>query len=66
MVAKITITDQDITEYFNQNRAQFNVSETQFRLSQIVVTARKDPQIRNRKNDDATTDAEAKRKAVAI
>ncbi len=66
VVAKITITEQDITNYFNQNRAQFNVSETQFRLAQIVVTARKDPQIRNRKNDDATTDAEARRKANAI
>jgi peptidyl-prolyl cis-trans isomerase SurA len=66
VVAKITITEQDITDYFNQNRAQFNVSETQFRLAQIVVTSRKDPLIRNRKNDDATTDAEARRKINAI
>jgi peptidyl-prolyl cis-trans isomerase SurA len=64
--SKISITDQDITDYFNQNRAQFNVSETEYRIAQIVITPKKDPQIRNRKNDDATTDAEAKRKAAAI
>jgi peptidyl-prolyl cis-trans isomerase SurA len=66
VAAKITVTDQDIADYFNQNRAQFNVSETQYKLAQILVTPRKDPQISNRKNDDATTDAEAKRKAAAL
>jgi peptidyl-prolyl cis-trans isomerase SurA len=66
VVNKINITDQDVTDYFNQNRAQFNVAETQYRIAQIIVTPRKDPQIRNRKNDDATTDAEAKRKIAAL
>jgi peptidyl-prolyl cis-trans isomerase SurA len=66
VASKIAVTDQDIADYFNQNRAQFNVSETQYSLAQILVTPRKDPQVRNRKNDDATTDAEAKRKAAAI
>lgn len=64
--SKITVTDQEITDYFNQNRAQFNVSETQYRIAQIVVTPRKDAQIRNRKNDDATNDAEAHRKLAAL
>ena len=64
--SKITVTDQEITDYFNQNRAQFNVSETQYRIAQIVVTPRKDAQIRNRKNDDATNDAEARRKVAAL
>lgn len=66
VASKITVTDQDITDYFNQNRAQFNVSEPQYSLAQILVTPRKDQQIRNRKNDDATTDAEAHRKANAL
>jgi peptidyl-prolyl cis-trans isomerase SurA len=66
VVAKITVTDQDIADYFNANRPQFNVSETQYNLAQILVTPRKDPQVANRKNDDATTDAEAKRKAAAL
>lgn len=66
VVAKIAVTDQDIQDFYNQNRAQFNVTETQYRIAQIVVTPHKDPGLRNRKNDDATTDAEAKRKAAAL
>jgi peptidyl-prolyl cis-trans isomerase SurA len=66
VIAKIAVTDQDVTDFYNQNRAQFNVTETQYRIAQIVVTPHKDPGLRNRKNDDATTDAEAKRKAAAL
>ncbi len=66
VVSKISITDQDVAEFYNQNRAQFNVAEPQYRIAQIVVTPRKDPQVRNRKNDDATTDAEARRKCAAL
>src|ERR1700730_16856346 len=66
VVAKIAVTDQDVQDFYTQNHAQFNVSEPQFRLAQIVVTPHKDAQLRNRKNDDATTDAEARRKAAAL
>src|ERR1700683_5349415 len=66
VVAKITITDQDVTDFYNANRAQFNVAEPQYRIAQIVVTPRKEPQIRNRKNDDATNEAEAQRKVKML
>ena len=66
VVSKISITDQDVAEFYNQNRPQFNVAEPQYRVAQIVVTPRKDPQVRNRKNDDATTDAEARRKCALL
>jgi peptidyl-prolyl cis-trans isomerase SurA len=66
IISKITITDQDVADFYNQNRAQFDVTETQYRLAQIVITPRKDPGLRNRKNDDATTNAEARRKAAAL
>jgi peptidyl-prolyl cis-trans isomerase SurA len=62
VVAKIAITDQDVTDFYNANKAQFNVAEAQYRVAQIVVTPRKEPQTRNRKNDDATNEAEAQRK----
>ena len=62
VVAKISITDQDVVDFYNSNKAQFNVAEPQYRIAQIVVTPRKEPQIRNRKNDDATNEAEAQRK----
>jgi len=66
VVGKISITDQDITDFYNQNRAQFNVAEAQYRIAQILVTPHKDPQLHNRKNDDATTDVEARRKSAAL
>jgi len=66
VAAKITITDQDVTDFYNANLNQFNVAEPQYRISQIVITPRKDPQVRNRKNDDATNEAEAQRKAKMI
>jgi peptidyl-prolyl cis-trans isomerase SurA len=66
VVAKIKVTDQDVQDFYNQNRAQFNVTEPQYRIAQIVVTSHKDLGLRNRKNDDATTDPEARRKIAAL
>lgn len=66
VVAKISITDQDVSAFYTQNRPQFNVAEAQYRVAQILVTPHKDPQLHNRKNDDATTDVEARRKSAAL
>jgi peptidyl-prolyl cis-trans isomerase SurA len=66
VVAKISITDQDVADFFNQNRAQFNVTEPQYRVAQIWITPQRDPRVHNRKNDDAATPEEAKRKAAAL
>ena len=38
VVAKISITDQDVTDFYQKNRSQFNVAEPQFHIAQIVVT----------------------------
>src|SRR5256886_147227 len=66
VVAKILITDQDVSDFYNANKAQFNVAEPQYHIAQIVVTPRKEQQIRNRKNDDATNEAEAQRKVKML
>jgi peptidyl-prolyl cis-trans isomerase SurA len=66
VLSKISITDQDVGDFYNRYRSQFNVSEAQYRIAQIVVTPHKDAQVRNRKNDDATTDIEARRKCAAL
>jgi peptidyl-prolyl cis-trans isomerase SurA len=66
VVAKITITDQDVTDFYNANKAQFNVAEPQYHIAQIVVTPRKEQQLRNRKNDDASNEAEAERKVKML
>jgi peptidyl-prolyl cis-trans isomerase SurA len=66
VVAKISITDQDVTDFYNANKAQFNVAEPQYHIAQILVTPRKEQQLRNRKNDDATNEAEAQRKVKML
>lgn len=53
--SKITITDQEITDWFNANKAQFNIPEEAYHLAQIAVTPVRDPQITNGTGDDATT-----------
>ena len=66
VIAKISITDQDVTDFYNKNRAQFNVTEPQYHIAQIVVTPHPDPSVHNRKNDKAKTDAEAKSKVAML
>jgi peptidyl-prolyl cis-trans isomerase SurA len=66
VTSQIVITDQDVAAFYEQNRAQFNLPETQFRLAQIVVTPVRDAQIQNRMGDDATTPADAQRKAQML
>ena len=53
--SKITITDQQVTDFFNANRSQFNLPEEAYHLAQIVVTPVRDAQLANRTGDDAST-----------
>jgi peptidyl-prolyl cis-trans isomerase SurA len=66
VVAKISISDQDIADFYNSNRAQFNVTETQYHIAQIVITPHPDPNVRNRRNDKAATPVEAQHKAAML
>jgi peptidyl-prolyl cis-trans isomerase SurA len=66
VVAKISITDQDIQDFYNKNRAQFNVTEPEYHIAQIVITPHPDATVHNRKNDKATNEAEAGRKAAML
>ncbi len=53
--SKISVTDQTVTDFFNANRAQFNVPEEAYHIAQLVVTPVRDPQLANGTGDDATT-----------
>jgi peptidyl-prolyl cis-trans isomerase SurA len=66
VVAKISVTDQDIADFYAQNKAQFDVAEPQYHIAQIVITPRPDPTVHNRKNDKASNEAEAGRKAAML
>ncbi len=66
VTAKIAVTDQEVTDFFNANKAQFNLAEDSFRLAQIVVTGQKEPQVANRTGDDAATPQAAQAKVQML
>jgi len=55
VASKVVVTDQEVNDFFNANRAQFNVPEESYHLAQIVVTPTRDAQVTNGTGDDATT-----------
>ena len=36
--SKITVTDADVTNYYNQHKSEFNLIQTEYHLAQILVT----------------------------
>jgi peptidyl-prolyl cis-trans isomerase SurA len=66
VVSKVAVTDQEVTDFFNTNRAQFNVAEEGYHIAQIVVTPVRDPQLANRSGDDAATPQAAAAKAQML
>ncbi len=55
VTSKITVTDRDINDFYQANKAQFNLAEDAFHLAQIVVTPVKDAGLSNRTGDDAAS-----------
>src|SRR5664279_5027879 len=65
VTSKINVTDEDITAYYEQHKAEFNLIEPQFHLAQVLVTSQPNPQTRNVANK-AQNDAEARKKIQMI
>jgi peptidyl-prolyl cis-trans isomerase SurA len=66
ITSQISISDNEITEFYKTNKDAFNLAEPQVHLAQIVVTKTPDPSTRNLKNDDAATDEQARSKVQAL
>jgi peptidyl-prolyl cis-trans isomerase SurA len=64
--SQIAITDKDIADFYNSNKASFNLAEPQIHMAQILVTPTADPNVHNLKNDKATDDAGAIKKIEGI
>ena len=63
---KVTVSDQDVTDFFNANKSVFNLPEDAVHLAQIVVTPIRDQQVANRSGDDATTPQAAQSKVATL
>jgi peptidyl-prolyl cis-trans isomerase SurA len=64
--SKVTVSDADITSYYNQHKTEFDLVETKYHLARILVTSVPSPQPGNLQGSKATTDAEAKKKIQAL
>jgi peptidyl-prolyl cis-trans isomerase SurA len=64
--SKVTVTDTDVTNYYNAHKSEFNLIENQYHLAQIIVTVAPSPNSSNLQNSKATSDADAKKKIQAI
>lgn len=62
ITSQISIGDKDITDFYNANKSSFNLAEPQIHMAQILVTPGPDQNVRNLKNDNAQTEAEARKK----
>jgi peptidyl-prolyl cis-trans isomerase SurA len=62
ITSTISVTDDEIRAYFEQNKAMFHQPEQQFHLAQILVTPRAEVPVPNRRNDDAIDAATAQQK----
>jgi peptidyl-prolyl cis-trans isomerase SurA len=66
ITSHITISDADVANFYNSNKASFNLAEPGVHMAQILVTSGPDPNVRNLKNSKAQNDAEAKTKILDI
>ncbi len=66
VTAKASVTDQEVADFYNANKAQFNFPEEAYHLAQIVVTPVADQELNNRSGDDATTPEQATQKAQML
>lgn len=66
ITSKISITDKDVTDFYNSNKASFNLAEPQVHLAQILVTTSPDPNVRNLRGDKAQNDDQARQKIQMI
>ncbi len=62
ITSHININDKDITDFYNSNRASFNLPEPQIHMAQIMVTSAPNPEVHNLKNDKAQNEEQAVKK----
>ncbi len=66
ITSKINITDKEVTDFYNTNKASFHLAEPHVHLAQLLVTSKPDPTVRNLKGDKATNDEQARKKILTL
>ena len=66
ITSRINITDQDVSGYYNDHKAEFNLIEAQYHLAKIVVSGVGSAQVHNLQNSKAQNAVEAGKKIQTI
>jgi peptidyl-prolyl cis-trans isomerase SurA len=66
ITSHISVTDAEIANFYNANKALFNLPEPRIHMAQILVTPFPNASVRNLKNSKAQNDNEAKTKILDI
>ncbi|WP_263384986.1 SurA N-terminal domain-containing protein [Granulicella arctica] len=64
--SKITVSDTDVSSYYNAHKSEFNLREMQYHLAGIRVTSVASAQPGNLQNSKATNDDEARKKIQTL
>jgi peptidyl-prolyl cis-trans isomerase SurA len=64
--SRITVTDADVTNYYQAHKAEFNLIEPSYHLAAIQVTDQGSAQPGNLQNNKASSDSDAHKKIEAI
>src|SRR6202171_5088622 len=66
ITSHISISDKDVSDFYNSNKSSFNFPEPQVHLAQILVTPAPDPNVRNLKGDKAQNEDQAQKKITML
>src|SRR5258706_10439870 len=66
VTSRINITDQDVADYYNAHKSEFNFIEPQYHMAKIMVTGMPNAQAHNLQNRKTQNDADARKKIEMI
>lgn len=66
VTSKVEVSEQEVADYYEQFSEHFSYVEAQYHVALILVTPRREREVRNLKNDDARSGTEAQRKAQLL
>jgi peptidyl-prolyl cis-trans isomerase SurA len=66
ITSRINITDQDVSTYYKEHKAEFNLIEAQYHLAKIMVSGVAGGQVHNLQNSKAQNGAEALKKTQMV
>ena len=66
VASSLEVSRKELEDYYHDHTESFRLLETQFHVAHLLVTPRPDFEIRNLRNEDASTDAAARQKVQQL